>query len=125
MPSGDSMSDDHQELSPLFERPAQEELDRLELAWRECRSQNPRLMPALHELCHQAKARGYTNWSVGALFEVLRWQTALTTGDLGLKINNNHRALAARDLMAEYPELDGFFRTRERKPRPDNWGQIH
>ena len=89
--------------------------DKLELAWRECRENNPHLMPALASLCAQAKDMGYKQWSVGALFEVLRWQTKLSTGDMGLKVNNNHRALAARDLMNEYDDLQGFFKLRERR----------
>jgi len=48
---------------------------------------------------------------------VMRWETRFTTGDLGLKCNNNHRAFAARDLMREYPELDGFFSLRQQGPQ--------
>lgn len=89
--------------------------DKLEKAWMECRKNNPHLMPALVLLCRKAKSRGYKQWSVGALFEVLRWETKLTTGDMGLKVNNNHRALAARDIMKENPSLDGFFKLRTRR----------
>ena len=44
--------------------------------------------------------------------------------DNGLKVNNNYSSLAARDLMAEHPELEGFFELRARKPRGTH-GQIH
>lgn len=62
---------------------------------------------------------------IDALFHVLRWQRATTIRNHnGLKLNNNHTALAARELMEIYPQLDGFFEVRIRKPR-GNWGQIH
>ena len=57
------------------------------------------------------------------MFHVLRWETAATTGDLALKINNNYSALAARDLMAQHPDLDGFFELRVRKAH-GNHGQL-
>jgi len=91
--------------------------DRLETAWQEVKRLNPALMPALVDLCRQAQRRGFTRWSADALFHVLRWETGITTGDCGLKINNNYTALAARDLMQEHPELDGMFELRIRKPR--------
>ena len=58
------------------------------------------------------------------LFHILRWETRASTEDLGLKINNNYSSLAARDLMFNYPELDGFFEIRVRKAR-GNAGQVH
>jgi hypothetical protein len=91
-------------------------MDKLEAAWRQVRRENPLLMPALVDLCRQAQRRGFTQWSADALFHVLRWETGLTTGDCGLKINNNYTALAARDLMAEYPEFQGLFQLRVRRP---------
>ena len=47
-----------------------------------------------------------------------------TTGETGLKVNNNYTAFAARDLMDQYPDLKGFFQLREQRPR-GNWGQLH
>ena len=57
------------------------------------------------------------------LFHILRWETRTSTGDLGLKINNNYTAFAARDLMDQYPDLRGFFKLREQKRR-GNFGQM-
>lgn len=88
--------------------------DKLEKAWRMCRKNNPELMPALVFLCRKAKKKGFTRWSADALFHVLRWETKLTTGDMGLKVNNNYTALAARDIMNENPSLEGFFKLRVR-----------
>ena len=71
----------------------------------------------------RAKERGIEKWSADALFHVFRWETAVSTGDHGLKINNNYSSLVARDLMANYPELEGFFHLRARKAK-DNEDQV-
>lgn len=105
---------------PLF----QQSQDKLEVAWKRVKTEKPWLLDQLASLAIEAKRRGLKHWSADALFHVLRWETGASIGDLGLKANNNHTALVARDLMAEYPELNGFFRTRVRKAR-GNWGQVH
>jgi hypothetical protein len=88
------------------------------------RDKHPNVLPAVAELCLEAKRKGYKEWSVNGAFEILRWQSHLTTGDLGLQVNNTYRAYAARDLMLENPALWGFFEIRELKPRHDNWGHL-
>ena len=113
---------------PLFSQQQETESvysDKLERAWKECRKKNPWLMPKLAEIALEMKRTGLSHWSINGVFEVFRWQTRHDMQDLGFKANNNHRALAARDLMREYPELNGYFRLRERKPNKNNWGQIH
>ena len=108
---------------PLFDTTSSE--DKLMRQWKECRRANPWVMPKLAEIAIEMKRAGHERWSINGVFEVFRWQTRHDMRDLGFKANNNHRALAARDLMVEYPELEGFFALRERKPRPDNFGQVH
>lgn len=98
-------------------------MDKLQVQWGAVRDSHPELIEELAGLALDLKSRGCKRWSMDALFHVLRFQTALTTGDMGLKLNNNYTALAARDVMSEYPELDGFFQLRERKPR-GNFGQL-
>jgi hypothetical protein len=99
--------------------------DKLEADWEAAKAEQPDLMERMAELAREARRRGFERWSADALFHVMRWETGLSTGgELGLKVNNNHTALASRDLMALYPDLSGFFETRERKPR-GNHGQLH
>jgi hypothetical protein len=105
----------------LFDRPAP---DKLQAAWEEAKAEQPWLLPALADLAKEAIRRGHSRWSADALFHVLRWETSTTTGDQAPRVNNNFSALAARDLMASYPELDGLFELRIRKPR-GSWGQVH
>ena len=97
--------------------------DKLQTGWLLCKEKHPQLLRKCYELCITAKRRGIERWSADAMFHVLRWETAATTGDLALKINNNYSALAARDLMAMHPELAGFFTLRVRKAH-GNHGQI-
>lgn len=107
---------------PLFQQP---QPTKLELQWEDCKRQNPWLLPKLAEMAIELKKCGFQTYSINGLFEALRWETRYSMNDIGLKVNNNHRAFAARELMKRFPELQDFFRTREQKPRPNNWGQLH
>ncbi len=98
-------------------------MDKLQVQWESIKEKQPELVDSLADLALDLKGRGCSHWSMDALFHVLRFRTALTTGDFGLKLNNNYTALAARDVMRRYPELEGFFQLRVRKPR-GNYGQI-
>tara|TARA_S200002703_G_scaffold159130_1_gene171553 strand:+ start:1305 stop:1640 length:336 start_codon:yes stop_codon:yes gene_type:complete len=99
--------------------------DKLLLSWEKAKREDPFLIRDLARLALDLRGQGHKRWSIDALFHVLRWQRATTIRNHdGLKLNNNHTALAARELMEIYPQLDGFFEVRIRKPR-GNWGQIH
>lgn len=108
---------------PLFVSHAQPQ-HKLAAGWEECKRDHPGLLRQLREIALRAKRKGYQRWSMDAAFHVLRWETTLTTGSDGLKVNNNFSAFAARDLMRTYPELEGFFQLRKQRPR-DVPGQIH
>ena len=62
------------------------------------------------------RERGRKRYGIATLFEVLRYRSDLTTtGSGGFKLNNDFRALYARRLMDNEPELVGFFSTRKRR----------
>jgi len=98
--------------------------NKLLLQWNACKLANPWLLPKLAEMSLELKQLNHARYSINGIFEALRWETRHSTNDLGLKVNNNHRAFAARDLMQLHPELNGFFQLREQKPR-GSYGQIH
>lgn len=75
---------------------------------------NPHVFRALRSLCLGMKRRGHNQWSIKAAFEIIRWQYAMQTTDNDFKLNNNYHALYARKIMADVPELRGFFETRKR-----------
>jgi len=59
-------------------------------------------------------SKGYSNYSVNAIFERIRWEMDVGgNGKSEFKINNNYRPLYARRFMRLYPDYDGFFRTRK------------
>ena len=100
---------------PLF-KPTHKK-SKLAHQWDECKEKQPDLLPKLAEIARKLQGRGYSQYSISGLFHILRWETDETTGDLGLKVNNNHQPFAAR-------ELKGFFKTREQKPK-GVWGQLY
>ena len=83
---------------------------------------NPHVYERLKEMARLAKSRGRSRFAIATLFEVLRWERVLSTDtDESLKLNNNYRALYARLLMAQEPDLEGFFETRQRpRKRPQS-----
>lgn len=70
---------------------------------------------AVVNTAREARRRGITRWSVCAIVEVLRWESAVRQNAPGvhLKINNNARPWLARLIMAREPDLAGFFETRD------------
>ena len=107
---------------PLF-KPTHKK-SKLAQQWDECKKKQPELLPRLAEIARALQRRGYNQYSISGLFHILRWETDGSTEDLGLKVNNNHQPFAARELMKIYPELKGFFKTREQKPK-GVWGQLY
>ena len=65
------------------------------------------------ELALMMRRRGRKRWSARGIIHVLRWNTAIADKDKVFKINNNNSKLWAERAMREYPELAGFFNTRE------------
>jgi hypothetical protein len=74
-------------------------------------NENQHVYMALRRRALAAKEKGVKHYGIAALFEVLRFSALMTTGD-EWKLNNSYRAFYARKLMAEVPELDGFFEIR-------------
>lgn len=76
--------------------------------------QNPHVYSALRDLAIRTKRSGAKKYGMAGLFEVLRWTHTITTNGDEFKLNNNYRALYARLLMKNEPELAGFFNVRAR-----------
>lgn len=73
---------------------------------------NPHVYEILLRLAREAKRKGKLHLGIGMLFEVMRWEMALTTTDPDFKLNNDYRSRYARLLMLNEPGLRGMFRTR-------------
>jgi hypothetical protein len=67
------------------------------------------------DMAMRARNAGIDHYGIGAICEVIRWRRAIRGRDAeGFKVNNNYRALLAREIMAARRDLDGFFEIRQR-----------
>ncbi len=89
-------------------------MDKIEAKFREYHEANPHVYAGLKDLALRLKKRGRNHYGIAALFEVLRYERALVTVGDEFKLNNNYRALYAREIMENEKELGGFFATRAR-----------
>lgn len=90
--------------------------DRIEVAFNEYHAEHPDVYRQLVNLTRQWVSYGHAKLGIATLFEKLRWewhQAGLKDQD-GYKLNNNYRALYARKIMEDNPDLDGIFEIRER-----------
>ena len=78
---------------------------------------NPHVYLTIVELAREAKNnRGYTKWGMQGVLEVLRWNAEFTTlAPFDYKLNNNFRSIYSRVIMANEPDLAGFFEIRNAK----------
>jgi hypothetical protein len=91
-------------------------LSRLEANFWHFHAENPHVYRLFDRFTSYAIERGRARFSVSIIFERIRWETHIETGDPDFKLNNNHRAYYARLWMRDHPEHAGFFevrRTRE------------
>lgn len=94
--------------------------DRIEREFLRFDADNPWVYTHLRGMALRLKRTGRDSYGIAALFEVLRYEHAVQTiSDDGLKLNNNYRALYARKLAQNEPELREFFKFRVRRPRYD------
>lgn len=75
---------------------------------------NPHVYHALRRLAVGMVRRGQARIGIKMLFEVLRWQYAMSTTDAhsDFKLNNSYAPFYARLLMDNEPELAGAFELR-------------
>lgn len=79
----------------------------------EFHQRNPGVYAAIVHLARLRRDAGWSTGSMAQIFEVLRWEADLCiVSDDGLKLNNDFRAPYARLVMANEPDLAGFFHTR-------------
>jgi hypothetical protein len=60
------------------------------------------------------RAAGFKTFGIACIWEAIRYDSAVTLGEsASFKLNNDHRAFMAREVMDFDPELEGFFQLRE------------
>ena len=90
------------------------ETDRIRAKFEAFHHANPRVYSELVEMARGLRARGIRHYGIAALYEVLRYNSTLRTGDEGspYKLSNDYRAFYAREIMRRCPDLEGFFTTK-------------
>lgn len=72
--------------------------------------ENPEIMRLYEQFANRAATAGH-RFGIGALTERIRWEISVEwRGDY--KINNNHRAYIARELIRRHPRLAEYIETR-------------
>lgn len=75
--------------------------------------ENPHVLEALIKMTDRAVAKGHKHFGMKLLFEVLRWETMISTKGDPYKINNNYAPYYVRLIEEKRPDLTGVFRKRE------------
>ena len=100
---------------PPMVAPSYQKGDTIEQRFSAFHAANPAVYRELRSMALGIKRRGATRYGIAGLFEVLRYRWSLQTSGDSFKLNNDFRALYARLLMDNEPELADFFETRERR----------
>ena len=76
--------------------------------------EHPHVYALFERFALQMAARG-RRFGISLLTERVRWEAATTwdPDERGFKINNNHRAYIARQLIEDHPELEELLTCRE------------
>lgn len=91
-------------------------MDRAAAAFHEA---HPEVMAHIVRECRRRASVGVDHWSINGAFEVVRHERTINpdpreSGE-EFRLNNNHRAWYAREIMERFRDLEGFFATRARK----------
>lgn len=76
---------------------------------------NPRVYRLIERFVAELVARGRRRIGIALIWERLRWEIALETGEEP-KLNNSYRSFAARLYLLHHPEHAGIFATRRVGP---------
>jgi hypothetical protein len=101
-------------MSKTWAEPAQLSLlpDPLDVRFAEYHQANPHIYDAIVDICREWKAAGQSRIGMKMVIEVLRWQRGIRSTDEDFAVNNSMGSRYARLVMANEPDLVGFFETR-------------
>lgn len=89
--------------------------DEIEDAFLAFHKEHPEFWDMFVQFTKQAMDRGFKTFGSKAVFERIRWDTAVPTKDdetCETKLQNSFHAFYARLFMEEFPEHKGYFETR-------------
>ena len=79
----------------------------------EYHQENPHVYELVKKYTFEAIASGLTHFSMASIIERIRWFTEIETSGDKFKINQNYQTYYGRKFMQEFPQHEGFFRTRK------------
>lgn len=98
-------------LSPRPKQPEETSYQKRARKFTEFHRANPHIYQEIVAKCREAKAKGFNQWSIEAIINVIRWDSKVKTIRDGsdFKISNNHKSFYAWMVMIKNPDLRGFF----------------
>jgi len=76
---------------------------------------NPHVYKALKKIIFRAIEKGYKHFSIDMAYQILRWETGVTSDDADYKLNNNFRSFYGRLFVLDYPQYSDLFSFRKSK----------
>ena len=74
---------------------------------------NPKVYELFKKFTFMAIRKGHNRLSAWMIANRIRWETSIETfSDDDYKISNDYIALYSRKFMEEFPQYNGFFRTK-------------
>lgn len=73
----------------------------------------PQVVRLFNRFALEAFELGYQKFSAEVILNRIRWEEWVEKQNREFKCNNNWKPTLARHCMAAYPQLTGFFETRE------------
>jgi hypothetical protein len=99
------------DFTPVVQKPAGKRT--IQERFTEFHELNPHVYRHLVRLTRETLGGHKLKIGIAMLFEVLRWQYTINTRSVdGFKLNNDFRALYARLIMLQEPDLTGVFELR-------------
>ena len=83
--------------------------------WWAWHKQNPHVYELFTKFTMQAINRGHRKLSAWLIINRIRWETSIETNGDDFKISNDFIAYYSRLFMHDYPQYQGFFRTKSLK----------
>jgi hypothetical protein len=81
----------------------------------EWNKENPEVYALFKRFSFEAISKGHKRLSAWMIANRIRWETTIATTGNDYKISNDFIALFARKFMEDYPEHEGFFKTKTMK----------
>lgn len=84
----------------------------LQEKFNESHAKNPEIYELFKKYTFEVMGKGFKNFGAHTILHRIRWYSDVESNGEEFKINNNYSAYYSRLFMKDFPEHEGFFRTR-------------